>query len=447
MPPGRTRRLRAVFLTLATTALLVALLAAFWSLYPWYLALHWGKQLESVPDDRVGALLDGIAQLGEPGIPVLVESLGSKRESVAGGARRAILGKMRGWEPLRARAYSPKLALLAQALADSVGHFPPDAQAHAADLAARILKWWALDPEVVDPAQVIAWCEKVVRTAARQRAPAAGPAEGGSGESRLAAAPVDWERPLPVAGPAKTTAPLGDLAKLPGGGIPIDLPGGSSQASDGSPSPQRPGAGALRPRWRDRRPSPNPLQPPRRLRIPPDVLTVIPEPVAPTDEGELAGLRLLRPLRSSTGGGSSAGDQAGAGYQGNRLAGVDTVELMRRLQEPDARTAWEAEAELARRGFTRFHLELARQMFHPDPKVRMELTRRLPELSGVNPVPWLLELSRDEDAEVRRSAISLMATTGDPALLRTIQTMARKDRDPRVQRQADRLAGRPKELR
>jgi HEAT repeat protein len=86
-------------------------------------------------------------------------------------------------------------------------------------------------------------------------------------------------------------------------------------------------------------------------------------------------------------------------------------------------------------------------MFHPDPKVRMALTRRLPELPGVNPVPWLLELSRDDDAEVRRSAISLMATTGDPALLKRIQTMARKDRDPWVQRQADRLAGRPKELR
>jgi hypothetical protein len=119
---------------------------------------------------------------------------------------------------------------------------------------------------------------------------------------------------------------------------------------------------------------------------------------------------------------------------------LDPVELMRRLHVEDATAAAEAEAELARRGFTAVHLELARRLFHPDLRQRKELVRRLPGLQSVDTVPWLLWLCRDAHRDVRLSAIAILATTTDPALLEQVEQIARHDPDPQIQRQAERLA-------
>ncbi len=88
------------------------------------------------------------------------------------------------------------------------------------------------------------------------------------------------------------------------------------------------------------------------------------------------------------------------------------------------------------------HLELASQMFDPDPEVRKRLTRMLPGLRSIDPVPWLLWLGRDADAEVRLAAMSLLATTGDPKLLDQVEELARQDPDPQIQRLAQRVAQR-----
>jgi HEAT repeat protein len=83
---------------------------------------------------------------------------------------------------------------------------------------------------------------------------------------------------------------------------------------------------------------------------------------------------------------------------------------------------------------------LARKLFDPNPEVRKALARALPRLQSVDAGPWLLRLSRDEDAEVRLAAITLMATTGDPSLLGQVEAAARQDPDPRIQEQAERIA-------
>jgi hypothetical protein len=43
---------------------------------------------------------------------------------------------------------------------------------------------------------------------------------------------------------------------------------------------------------------------------------------------------------------------------------------------------------------------------------------------------------------VRLAALTLLATTGDPTMLSRVQEIARRDRDPAVQRSIERLAGR-----
>ena len=114
------------------------------------------------------------------------------------------------------------------------------------------------------------------------------------------------------------------------------------------------------------------------------------------------------------------------------------LDLMRQLQSKNPSAVAEARAELVRRGLTNIELRLAESLFDPDHKVRIELARRLPR-AGVDAVPWLLRLSRDEHPEVRLSAIAILATTGDPAVLNAIETLVQEDPDPRVRRQARRI--------
>jgi len=124
--------------------------------------------------------------------------------------------------------------------------------------------------------------------------------------------------------------------------------------------------------------------------------------------------------------------------------GPETLAVVRRLQAPDPRDAAEAQAELKRRGFADREVALARQLTDPDPQVRRRLVRLLPEITGLDAVPWLVELSRDADADVRWTALTLLATTQDPALLKRVGELVRGDPDPRVQRLAERLGQQPK---
>lgn len=123
--------------------------------------------------------------------------------------------------------------------------------------------------------------------------------------------------------------------------------------------------------------------------------------------------------------------------------GPDTVAVIRRLHAQDPHDAAEAQAELKRRGFGEREIALARQLSDPDPQTRRRLVRQLPGLAGLDAAPWLVELSRDADAEVRWTALTLLATTNDPALLDRVAELVRGDPDPRIQRLAERLSQAP----
>jgi CRISPR/Cas system Type II protein with McrA/HNH and RuvC-like nuclease domain len=70
------------------------------------------------------------------------------------------------------------------------------------------------------------------------------------------------------------------------------------------------------------------------------------------------------------------------------------------------------------------------------------LVRQLPETLGINTVGWLLKMTDDESAEVRLSAITLLATCNDPRILAEVEAVARNDSDERIRRQAEMLARR-----
>jgi hypothetical protein len=438
---------RAALVTLGIAAGLIAAVVGLRGPYARFLAWHWKSRLATVPDDRAGTLVEGVARLGEPGIPVLVEALGSERESVAQAGRRVLWDEMRRWEGLRARDYSPKLAILAKALADRVGEFGPAARVEAAAMASQILRLWTLDDRAIDPTQVIASCERVLRKTGPPGALLAGQSnvERPDQVAREHLVLDPWVHSRPGLRPpgdlsALTGGPIGANGAPPGGGIPIEElearsptdGSGPLRLAEGPPPEPRQliGRGEFRPLRQHafRRSEGN------------DLAENAERDAAPAREEGLADLPPGRALDYL----SQESAPANGGQDGqsppSRLAGLDTVDLMRRLQSPEHQAVEEALAELARRGFTETHLALARQMFDPDPKVRARLARAVLQTPGVDAAPWLLQLSQDEDPDVRLAAIGLMATTGDPSLWDAVEAAARQDTDPRVQRQAEQIA-------
>lgn len=437
---------RAILITLSVSAGLLGLALGLRGSYARFMAEHCRRQLETVPDDRAASLLDEAVRLGEPGIPVLVEALASQRPSVARAAHRALFDEVDRWRSLAARDWSPRLTTLADALAARADRFPNDAQGRddAARLATQILLW-PLDDSQVDRGRVVSCCEKVLRAtgASARSAPIhwglaapnrSGPHEGGHDEGPRRSGDD----------PLKTGTPLPGVSDVPGGGLPDDEPATQADAVENSTGRSRTAdARAIGPH----EPDGPMLEQPRRLLAEPDdaksILTARGE--GGSNQAEKAGDRdSVRPLAYLQAAMGVAGKPAAEtpGTHATNKAG--TFELIERLGSREAAVAAAARRELERRGFTPRQFEIARQLSDPDPGVRVRLARRLPGLTSIDAVPWLLRLSEDRDAGVRRTAIALLATTGDPAVLSRIERMAEEDPDPAVARQADEIAQRRK---
>ncbi len=433
------RRSKRLLLILLPTACLIGLVVGWNGWIAELRASRYQKQLASVSDNEAGALLRRARKLGKPGIAVLVEALGSDRRNLARAAKRELHHALSNYATLRAAESSPHLAVLADELARRVDDFNLSARCDAADLASRILSW-PLDAKAVNRTQVFASCERVLRATrleGRVRAARRQPARGNrtepfvmesqrltsasnNGNSQIAAQDSDPAEAEPDQPPApKVLSFSGDniarMSRLPGGGLPIET----------LPIPELSNNKPAEPSIADARPSE-----PRPLSAAPEAVPL--EPVAP-------------PTVSANNGSGVSGPQAGSGFAKVNSAAMktrETVELMRNLQGGESRRARGSRDELVRRGFTELQLDLARRAFDPDPEVRKQLARSMPALRSVNPAPWLILLSRDADADVRLLAITLLATTADPAVLEQVEQVARKDSDSRIRRQAKRISQR-----
>ncbi len=385
------------------------------------------RQLATIPDDRAPGLLGQATELGIAGVPVLAEALGSDRDSVALAARRILIQSLDAWQKQATIEAAQNQAALADALAARVDRFGPAAQRDAAELTSRILTWLPVRRNV-DRAQMIASCEKVLRTTLSEplqpsaRVVAALPVESGAAD----------RRPLEVDTSMGPESALANLSSLPGGGLRPELAVEDDVRQAVNVARKRPGSFFRLPPIE----APKPLRRPDRLSAKSEVETA----KRPTRDTGSAAARTPTTAQLAP---ADRGDALPALPSGD-LSDLETEHVMRWLRSKDRRRVARAEAELSRRGFRSVHFELARQLFHPDPQVRKDLIRALPSLMSIDAVPWMLWLSRDPDAEVRLAAITLMATTGDPALLDQVTRLARTDPDPRIQRQGERLARRPR---
>ncbi len=437
---------KAVLIVLLLTAGLLAALFAARGPYAYFAASHLRGRLKSVADDRVEQTLRQIAALGEPGVPVLVEALGSDRPGVARSAMSVLREQLRTWQTPPRDEHSRQLAALAEALATYAPQFDHAARHDAADLAAEILRW-PPDGGVVDRGRVIARCERVLRLTRPGKVPPQ-PDAASQPETDLAALdapPAARETDEIVEGPPQIPVEGGEAIAGPRSEGTVPSP------PDATP---RPPEGAVQ--------APAAVASPEAPWCLPDPISAQPiNPLRDTHGWSIDGLRA--PLRPQASIAPDARPSLEASPEGvwrpivpphatpphgaAEFSHTATEELMRQFAVGGDRST-AAQAELQRRGFGQREIDLSRRLFDQDAKVRQQLAAALPGMAGVNPVPWLLLLSRDVDADVRLTAIGLIATINDPTLLAKIEQIARRDPDARIRQQAARIAtlrhGRPR---
>jgi len=168
-------------------------------------------------------------------------------------------------------------------------------------------------------------------------------------------------------------------------------------------------------------------------------------PEMPDDDSQTPGPGIANGARRL-----SSVQRVGFDRRGSREGATDSTlksegamrQLARQLHDQDPQQVEAARGELQRCGLSDVEVELARQLTDADAAARRALARALPATAGVDGAAWLLELARDPDADVRLEAITILATTGDPALLEPLRRLVQADPDERIQSLSDRLDGR-----
>lgn len=411
---------KALLTTFAMATGLVALALGLRGPYQRAAIEHLRDQLAAASEAETPAKIRELLDRDETGLAALVASLDAPRAELAQSVKRSLLEELARWQSMDDAASAKRFAQLASRLGKQNASFGPQGRAAARELALKMLVWRpAHDPG--DRAAIVAECEAIL--AASQPSVRPAPAEPPAPLPTAQLATDDVEQEL-----ERATA---RLARLPGGGLAIDsfptaprlADEGADEGADASVAPHLlPGENPLRPHTADRleeavafantaaRPGSNAdAQSVRAMSLTEDAALADEDSVAP------------KPLAAAD------------------LQAMDEMEVMRLLQNPNAKTAAAGREELQRRGFGAVQIDLATRLFSSNSNVRRELARALPALRSIDPTPWLLWLARDEDAEVRLTAISLMATVSDPRLLAEIERMAASDEDPRIRRCAEQL--------
>lgn len=420
---SRRPRRRTTWIVLGSAAMLLALGTAYLAHERW-LARHLTARLDAMDDEQAVTLLRESSHLSSGrGIELLVHALASRRPPVVEAARRELLGLVERWEVMPSRDAASRRTALAKGLAARITELDARGRDTAAQVAMRLL---VLPAEALGPdrAEMLGACEQILRGYPDRSAFA-----GRAGvDSQDGQANAIGNRPLVPATPG-----IDQLAPLPGGGLPAlpaELPRSSAALDSlGEPrddDPQRP------PRGDDSDGDEPRLAPAIRQ------VTTIEESFNTDAPSILAGDELRRshdPTRAS----DSSFGHGDSSASPSTAEGLDSGELMRLLHSSDPRTVEAAQAELVRRGFTPRHLELAARLTDPDALIRQEWARKLPTMTGIDARAWLMWLAQDESPDVRITALTLLATTGDLTTVQEATRMASEDADPRVRRHAEQL--------
>jgi len=387
----------------------------------------WQKSLATCEVDEIVPRLRRLVEMSPDGLERVTESLGSKREEVALGAVKVLDEYLTRWEHSPTYFARRNVSVVAAGMAEGISHYSPTIQDEAAKLAKRILRW-PTDPRASNRVLLVSYCDAILQGAAKEPKP-----------TQLALYESRRNRQLPEkTKSASANHPLVESIafEIPGGGLPIDLHTAGSESTtsiEGQSAEEGSGAKIMH-----RDPHEVTTLSPRRFKSH-DAASVVetdehlsaePHPLA--GHGDRPTSQPNRPARLHV-------DSDLLTKLWNEPRELTSFELLRLAQTGDDATSRRAWKEVQAREIPPKFLELGLHLTNPDPVVRRRWAQRLPSLPGIDAGPWLLALSDDEDADVRMTALVLMATTGDPRLLRRIEQLARNDREPQIQDQARRI--------
>jgi hypothetical protein len=295
---------------------------------------------------------------------------------VARSARAEVTSLLAQWELVESKKSSPLVVALSQGMAESIESFDRDARRFAGDVAQRILVW-PIDRNTTNRAPLIAACETVLLAVGRPAVPPAKPQPAEQPTS--AAEPVPTEPTPAEARLLPSSVEVTPLPRVPAEEAMVEV-------SDSEASEPPPATGDAEPAQ--------------------------PAPIDKQDEAQPAPRKLSRAVTDLPQGERAideATDNSPSGFSSQQAA------LMRDLNSEHDEVVAQASAELAKLGLGPDELKVARLSTHPDATVRKKLARVLPRLPGIDARTWLEFLADDPDEEVRRTAQTLLATTGDGA--------------------------------
>jgi len=119
--------------------------------------------------------------------------------------------------------------------------------------------------------------------------------------------------------------------------------------------------------------------------------------------------------------------------------------LLKRLHDEDPTIREMANLILKTRGLSQELISLGGLIFSPKPQQRVSVIPLLKDRTDVDPVTWLIQLSRDPVETVRLSAIEALANHQTPSVQRRLAEMARSDGSEAVRQAARKLVPSVKE--
>src|SRR5262249_18606789 len=112
---------------------------------------------------------------------------------------------------------------------------------------------------------------------------------------------------------------------------------------------------------------------------------------------------------------------------------------LKRLHDDDPSIREIASLILKTRGLSQELISLGGLIFSPKPQQRVSVIPLLKDRTDVDPITWLIQLSRDPVETVRISAIEALAHHQTPTVQRRLAEMARSDGSAAVRQAARKL--------
>ncbi|MCA9248320.1 MAG: hypothetical protein KDA42_14435 [Planctomycetales bacterium] len=392
---------------------------------------RWRREIETASDRVAAEKVRQLALAGPTSMPLLAELVNSTRPGIADSAADALRFRVEEMARLPGDQVAVEAQLLVDSLAEHVESYGPAGKALAADLARQAIRL-PFEPGKVDLSAFSQNCRKVFLATAVEQQRAAQPVEHDAARREKPAPAMDIAEAL---GRPEDVDSLLQVADLPGGGLPVQSPPPPRVAVRPTPPPTP----------EQIEPAPFPLQPVKIQDGPPrpEYFHRAPqlerlEPDAPAGR-EARRPRSVPPLRDS-----AAQTMGGRQTTQQSITAVSFVDLpveqvIDGLADRNEQVALAARRELQQRGFRAEELAIAEHLATGDKQQRLQLVEQLPRLSGVDSRPWLLQLGKDAEADIRLAALSSLASAGDPEMVDRVIDLARTDSDPRIVRLAEQI--------